>query len=62
MRPLTALPRASNLSSAQYQRFEPHAPATTMIEEDADYGSDQTQDTDSGRRGDGDGRSAARVW
>jgi hypothetical protein len=29
--------------------------------EDADYGSDQTQHTRNGRRGDGDGRSAARV-
>ena len=42
-------------------RCKPHAPATTMIKEDADYGSDQTQDTGNGRRGDGDGRSAARV-
>jgi hypothetical protein len=33
---LTALPRASNLSSAQ--RFEPHTPAMTMIKEGADYG------------------------
>src|SRR5438132_13966351 len=42
-------------------RFEPHA-ATTMIKEDADYGSDQTQNTGNGRRGGGDGRRAARVW
>ena len=33
----------------------------TMIKEDADYGSDQTQHTGSGRRGGGDGRRAARV-
>src|SRR5712691_9883922 len=41
--------------------FEPHAPATTMIEEDADDGSDQTQDTDNGRRGGGDGCRAANI-
>ncbi len=33
----------------------------TKVKEDADYGSDPTQDTENGRRGDGDGRSAARV-
>src|SRR5438876_7495397 len=38
--------------------FEPHAPAITMIEEDAN-GSDQTQDTDNGRRGGGNSRNSA---
>ena len=38
------------------------APATTIIKEDANYGSDQTQNTGNGRSGDGDGRRAARVW
>ena len=33
-----------------------------MLKEEDGYGSDATQDTDSGRRGDGDGRSAARVY
>ena len=41
--------------------LRPHAQAATMIKEDADYGSDPTQDTENGRRGDGDGRSAGRV-
>src|SRR2546428_476794 len=36
-------------------------PAITMTEEDADYGSHQTQNTENRRRGNGDGRSAARV-
>src|SRR5437660_2841387 len=35
--------------------------AAAYIKEDADYGSDQTQHTGNGRRGDGDGRSGARV-
>jgi hypothetical protein len=38
----------------------PHALAT-VIEEDADYGSGQTQDTDNGLWGDRDGRSEGRV-
>jgi hypothetical protein len=42
-------------------RCEPHAPAMTMIKEGADDGSDQTHDTGNRRRGDGDGRSAARA-
>src|SRR6266550_5639390 len=37
--------------------FAPRA----MIKEGADYGSDQTQYTGNGRRGDGDRRSAASV-
>src|SRR5713226_5428474 len=60
--PLLALSRASNLSSAQYSGpSSPHAPATTMIKEDADDGSNPTQIIENGRRGDGDGRGAARV-
>ena len=35
---------------------------TAESQEDADDGCVQTQDTEDGRRGDGDGRSAASVW
>jgi hypothetical protein len=42
-------------------RCERPTVAMTMIEEDADYGFDQTHHSGHGRRGDRDGRSVARV-
>src|SRR5713101_8433232 len=51
-----------NLSSAQHSGASSRRRrTTTMIKEDADYGSDQTQHTCKGRRGDGNGCSGAPV-
>jgi hypothetical protein len=42
-------------------RLEPHAPAMTMIREDANDGFDQTHTTENRRRRDRDGSRAGRV-
>src|SRR5207244_1061533 len=42
--------------------IRPSAPGNLFCKEGADYGSDQTQNTENGRGGDSDGGSAGRVW